>query len=371
MDQNALNQLLSVGVQSGASDIHLRPGDPPIYRINGQIVPMKMEKLRAEHTQQICQVLIRDEVAKAQLDVVHEYDTSYSVPGVARFRANIYRQRGSLAVVLRIIPAQVPTLQAMGMPPVIATLATQERGLVLVTGATGSGKSSTLAAMVDHINRTDAVHILTIEDPIEFLHPHKNCIVNQREVGADTDSFKKALKYVLRQDPDVGLVGEMRDTETIDIALKAAETGHLVLSSVHTVDAANTIGRLVSVFIPEEQAMVRLRLPCSQLRIVSSDTSIRSANSCCVSPNRFRTRCANRAASCAADASSTFCCKARSASDVSASLRAFTRPAGAFRTDVSSILKCAVFIVPCLTDIGLASRNDANGSATHRKHDME
>ncbi len=278
MDQNALNQLLSVGVQSGASDIHLRPGDPPIYRINGQIVPMKMEKLRAEHTQQICQVLIRDEVAKAQLDVVHEYDTSYSVPGVARFRANIYRQRGSLAVVLRIIPAQVPTLQAMGMPPVIATLAAQERGLVLVTGATGSGKSSTLAAMVDHINRTDAVHILTIEDPIEFIHNNQRASVSQREIGLDTEGFSQALRAALRQDPDVILVGEMRDTETIDIALKAAETGHLVLSSVHTVDAANTIGRLVSVFIPEEQAMVRLRLSDSLKGTVSQRLLPRADN---------------------------------------------------------------------------------------------
>jgi twitching motility protein PilT len=249
-----------VGVQNGASDIHFRPGDAPTYRVNGVLHPLGDKRLGAQDTRAIASSLIADGTVREELDTLQEYDGSHAVPGAARFRVNVYRQRGSLAVVLRIIPAQVPTIEALGLPPVIQKIAEEERGLVVVTGATGSGKTSTLAAMIDHVNRTSAKHIMTIEDPIEYLHPNQKSSVSQREIGIDTRNFKVALRAALRQDPDVILVGEMRDTETIDIALKAAETGHLVFSTVHTVDCATTVSRLVSVFTAEEQYGVRLRL---------------------------------------------------------------------------------------------------------------
>lgn len=260
MDLTTLNKLLSVGVQNGASDIHFRPGDPPIYRVNGMLRPLKMEKLVPDHTKQVALHVINDQLVKAQIDSLQEHDTSYSVPGVARFRVNIYRQRGSLACILRIIPDEIPNIDTLGLPQVLKKIASNDRGLVLVTGATGSGKSSTLASMIDHINRNESLHVLTIEDPIEFIYKNIKSSISQREIGPDTESFARALRSALRQDPDVILVGEMRDTETIDIALKAAETGHLVLSTVHTTDASRTIGRLVSVFPAEEQVMVRMRL---------------------------------------------------------------------------------------------------------------
>ncbi len=255
-----MNKLLTVGVQNGASDIHFRPGDPPTYRVNGSLRALKTERLTGNDTRQVVLNLAVDPVVKASVDQLQELDLSYSVPGVSRFRANVYRQRGSLSVILRIIPAEVPTIDGLGLPEVVKKIASNERGLILVTGATGSGKSSTLAAMIDHINRNEAVHILSIEDPIEFLHKNQKAAISQREIGTDTESFNIALRAALRQDPDVILIGEMRDTETIDIALKAAETGHLVLSTVHTTDAAKTISRLVSVFPSDEQQMVRLRL---------------------------------------------------------------------------------------------------------------
>ncbi|MFY2558112.1 type IV pilus twitching motility protein PilT [Corallococcus terminator] len=260
MDLATLNKLLTVGVQNGASDIHFRPGDPPIYRVNGALRPLKMDKLLADHTKQVAFHVISDPSVKKQLDTLQECDASYSLPGVARFRVNIYRQRGSLACILRIIPDEIPTIDGLGLPQVLKTIASNERGLVLVTGATGSGKSSTLASMIDHINRSENLHVLTIEDPIEFIYKNIKSSISQREIGSDTNNFAVALRGALRQDPDVILVGEMRDTETIDIALKAAETGHLVLSTVHTTDASRTINRLVSVFPAEEQMMVRMRL---------------------------------------------------------------------------------------------------------------
>ncbi|MBE4753134.1 type IV pilus twitching motility protein PilT [Corallococcus sp. ZKHCc1 1396] len=260
LDLNTLNKLLTVGVQNGASDIHFRPGDPPIYRVNGVLRPLKMEKLQADHTKQVALHVMNDPLMKAQVDSVQECDSSYSLPGVARFRVNIYRQRGSLACILRIIPDEIPSIDGMGLPQVLKTIAGNERGLVLVTGATGSGKSSTLASMINHINHTESLHILTIEDPIEFIYKNVKSSISQREIGPDTQNFAIALRAALRQDPDVILVGEMRDTETIDIALKASETGHLVLSTVHTTDASRTINRLVSVFPAEEQTMVRMRL---------------------------------------------------------------------------------------------------------------
>ena len=260
MDITQLGQLLGVGVKNGASDIHFRPGDAPTYRVNGTLHPLGQTKLTAAHTRDIARLVISDPEVHKTLDALQEYDGSFSVPGAARFRVNVYRQRGSLAIVLRIIPPQPPSLEQLGLPEVIQRIARTERGLVVVTGATGSGKTSTLAAIVDHINRTQRKHIVTIEDPIEYLHANITSSISQREIGIDTRSFNVAMRAALRQDPDVILVGEMRDTETIDIALKAAETGHLVLSTVHTVDAATTIARLISVFPAEEQMNVRLRL---------------------------------------------------------------------------------------------------------------
>lgn len=264
-----MNQFLALGVQHGASDIHFRCGDPPTYRVNGVLRSLKTDKLLPAHTKQICSNLITDAAVLAQIDTMQEFDTSYSVAGSSRFRVNIYRQRGSLSAILRIIPDKVPTIDGLGLPPVLKTIAGYERGLVLVTGATGSGKSSTLASLVDHINSTEKLHVLTIEDPIEFLHRNNLASISQREIGADTKSFSIALRAALRQDPDVILVGEMRDLETIDIALKAAETGHLVFSTVHTVDAANTIGRLISVFPAEEQIFARMRLADSLKATIS------------------------------------------------------------------------------------------------------
>jgi twitching motility protein PilT len=255
-----MNKVLTYGVQNGASDIHFRPGDPPTFRVGGQLRAIKGDKLSPAHTRQLALNVIVDSLVQTQVDKVQEYDTSYMLAGVARFRVNVYRQRGSLALVLRVIPSEVPTLEGLNLPPIIKTIAANERGLVLVTGSTGSGKSTTLAAMVNQINATDSVHILTVEDPIEFLHRNMRASISQREIGIDTGDFGSALRSALRQDPDVILVGEMRDHETVDIALKAAETGHLVLSTVHTTDAVKTIGRLLSFFPGDEQQITRQRI---------------------------------------------------------------------------------------------------------------
>jgi len=260
LDAATINKLLTYGVQNGASDIHFRPGDPPTYRVSGALRPIKGDKLTAKHTRDAALVVVTDPLMASQIDTLQEYDTSYALPGVARFRVNVYRQRGSLAMVLRVIPTEVPTLDSLALPPVVKAIASHERGLVLVTGATGSGKTTTLAAIVDHINRQDAVHILTIEDPIEFIHKNVRASVSQREVGTDTQNFGDALRSALRQDPDVILVGEMRDHETVDIALKAAETGHLVLATVHTTDSVKTVNRLLSFYPGDEQLSVRGRL---------------------------------------------------------------------------------------------------------------
>lgn len=278
MDVEMMNKLLSVGVEKGASDIHFRPGDAPTYRVNGVLRSLKTEKLTPASTRQVVLNLITDPAVQRDIDKLQEYDLSYAVPGSARFRVNVYRQRGSLSVIARIIPAEVPTIDSLRLPQVLKKIAGSERGLILVTGATGSGKSSTLAAMIDHINRTESLHILSIEDPIEFLHKNNLSSISQREIGTDTASFNLALRAALRQDPDVIFVGEMRDTETIDIALKAAETGHLVLSTVHTTDVAKTIGRLVSVFPADEQTMVRIRLADALMATISQRLLPRADN---------------------------------------------------------------------------------------------
>ena len=260
MNAEQMNKFLALGVQHGASDIHLKVGGPPAYRVSGVLHSIKADNLGPDDTRSMCLHLIRDTKVKERIDEIQEFDTSYSIRGVGRFRANIFRQRGTLCAVLRIIPGQIPSLEELGLPPVIQQFAQESRGMVLVTGATGSGKSTTLASIIDLINKTRKVHVLTIEDPIEYLHRNQMASVTQREIGLDTANFSVALRAAVRQDPDVILVGEMRDPETIDIALKAAETGHLVFSTVHTTDAAKTINRLISFFPPDSEATVRHRI---------------------------------------------------------------------------------------------------------------
>lgn len=269
MTADQLRALLEAGIKHGASDIHFRVDGPPTYRVRGQLAQLKYDRLTPQDTMAICRVVVRDPDVANQLESLQEYDTSYALPGVARFRVNIHRQRGSLSLVLRIIPPTVPTTEELRLPAIVRTIAEQERGLILVTGATGAGKTSTLASMVHHINQTRRVHIVTIEDPIEFLHPNVHASVTQREIGIDTKNYNVALRAALRQDPDVILVGEMRDAEAIDIALKASETGHVVFSSVHTTDASKTVGRILSAFPPDEQLQVRYRLADNLKAIVS------------------------------------------------------------------------------------------------------
>jgi twitching motility protein PilT len=225
--------------------------------------------LTGQNTLEICEHIIKDSLVIENINSLNDYDTSYTLPGVSRFRVNIFRQRGELSLVLRAIPDKIPDFNELMMPPQVAELANYEEGLILITGATGTGKSSTLAALINYINVNKSCHIITIEDPIEFIHKDIRSSVSQREVGSDTQDFHKALRAALRQDPDVILVGEMRDLETVDIALKAAETGHLVFSTVHTPDVAKTIGRLIGMFPSEEQQLVRLRLAESLRGIMS------------------------------------------------------------------------------------------------------
>jgi twitching motility protein PilT len=269
LDIEAFHTVLAAGLKHGASDIHFRPGTPPMCRVNKQLLPLKTQPLTPADTEAVARVVGGRQLTKDGFDLLQEVDVSYSLPGVARFRANIYRQRGSLALVMRIIPSEIPSLEGLGLPPIALKLADIQRGLVLVTGATGSGKSTTLAAIIRRVNETRSAHILTIEDPIEFLHKSQKSSVSQREVGIDTRNFAMGLRSALRQDPDVVLVGEMRDAESIDIALKAVETGHVVFSTVHTTDAAKTVNRIVSAFPPEEQRSVRQRLSENLRAIVS------------------------------------------------------------------------------------------------------
>jgi len=253
-----LHQLLGKALAAGASDVHLKVGQPPGARVRGDMVYFRVEKIRPEDTEAVARTILAGRAPVDQAVTLYEHDTSYSVAGVGRFRVNIYRQRGSLAVVMRSIPLQAPTFEELGLPPVVRTLAEHDRGLVLVVGAAGNGKSSTLAAMIGHINASFPKHIVTIEDPIEFLHQDARSSVSQREVGLDTASFASALRAALRQDPDVILLGEIRDGETMEIALQAAETGHLVLSTVHTPDVGRTINRLLT--LSKNPADVRDRI---------------------------------------------------------------------------------------------------------------
>jgi twitching motility protein PilT len=248
-------------VEVGASDLHIKVPAPPSMRLDGALRPLPgTERLTPEDTEAAVRLMLRDPEQLAEFDAANELDFSYAVDGLARFRVNAFRQRGSVSIVIRAIPFRIRTLDELQLPPVMRELAEEERGIVLVTGTTGSGKSTTLAAMIDHINAHEARHVVTIEDPIEFLHADKRSLINQREVGMDTASFKQALRRVLRQDPDVILIGEMRDEETVHTALSAAETGHLVFSTVHTVDATETINRLIDFFPPHMHQQVRAML---------------------------------------------------------------------------------------------------------------
>ncbi len=255
-----LNDILGVALKSNTSDIHLKAGLPPVFRIDGNLRPLpKAPRLTAESLRNMCEAIMNDR-QREKFSEFNEIDLAYSVPGLGRFRANVFMQRNSVSAVFRAIPFKILSLDDLLMPPVLKKIAEEQRGLVLVTGATGSGKSTTLAAMVDYINNNRTAHVVTVEDPIEYLHRDHKCIINQREVGFDTTGFAPALKSALRQDPDVILVGEMRDLETAETALAAAETGHLVLSTLHTIDAPETIARIISMFPPHQQRHIRLQL---------------------------------------------------------------------------------------------------------------
>lgn len=253
------SEMIATVISAGASDLHLAVGAPPVMRCNGDLRPIGREKLTSQDTREILYgILTQDQRRRLETDL--ELDFSYQVPGVARFRVNAYHQRGVLGAALRVVPTTIRSLAELKLPSTISQWANTPRGLVVVTGATGSGKSTTLAALIDRINETRSCHVMTIEDPIEFLHWHKRSLINQRELGGDTESFATALRSALRQDPDVILVGEMRDLETIQIALTAAETGHLVFGTLHTSDAPQTIDRVVDVFPSHQQEQVRVML---------------------------------------------------------------------------------------------------------------
>jgi twitching motility protein PilT len=265
-----LTLALTTLVERGGSDLHLKAGNGPLARIGGHVVQLYegAEPLRSEEMSELLLSTLPESRMK-EFENESELDYAYAVPGVGRFRVNAFRQRGSVAMVMRSLPHKIPHFDELGLPDAVRELAESERGIVLVTGTTGSGKSTTLAAMVDHINRTMQKHIVTIEDPIEFLHKDVLSSVNQREVGMDTASFKRALHRVLRQDPDVILVGEMRDEETVETALSAAETGHLVFSTLHTKDAAETVNRIIEFFEPHAQQQVRAMLASSLAGVIS------------------------------------------------------------------------------------------------------
>ena len=265
-----LIDILSRGVSNGASDIHLKVTEPPMYRVNGTLhVKPGAAPLTPDDTRQFGAILLARSGYTFKVDQVREFDFAFSARKIGRFRINLFRSRGSFAVVIRIIPHKVPDLSTMDLPPVLKDLSLIHRGLILVTGTAGSGKSTTLAAMLDHVNRNRRCHILTIEDPIEYLHRNRKAAVSQREVGTDTQNFLSAFRGALRQDPDLVLVGELRDAESMDMALKAAETGHVVMATLHTMDTAKTINRVLSFFPPGSQAEVRMRLADCLSSIIS------------------------------------------------------------------------------------------------------
>ena len=268
MDREQLTKLLTFGIQRGVSDIHFAVGHRPHYRVKGDLLPAKYAPMTPEDTVDVARVLLEDPEWEATA-VSRERDFSYSIPGVGRFRVHIFTQRGSIGIVIRVIPYEVRSFEALGLPPVLGDVAAARRGLVLVTGATGMGKSTTIAAMIKHINESRNAHVVTIEDPIEFLFGHGKAIISQREVGSDTPNYRDALVAALRQDPDVVMVGEVRQGDTAETCLKAAETGHLVISAVDTTDVVRTIERFVEMFPPELQESARVRLADCLTAIVS------------------------------------------------------------------------------------------------------
>jgi twitching motility protein PilT len=263
-----IEDLLRLMVEKGASDLHLKAGSPPMLRIDGELIPAGYEMLTPDHLRRMIESILTEQ-QKAEFIAEKELDLAYSVPGLSRFRVNVYLQRGTWGAALRVIPARPFTIEELRLPPILKEMAVKPRGLILVTGPTGSGKSTTLAAMLNHVNENRRCHIVTIEDPIEFLHKDKLSVISQREVGPDTHSFSASLTRVLRQDPNVILIGEMRDLETISVALTAAETGHVVLATLHTSGAAQTIDRVVDVFPPHQQQQIRMQLAASLEGVMS------------------------------------------------------------------------------------------------------
>ena len=255
-----INELLGLSAERRASDIHIKVGSPPVFRVDGRLMPVTDQKRLSQEDVVNLAFGMMSQPMRDKFKQRNEVDFAYGVPGLGRFRVNVFMQRGTVGLVLRSIPTKMSSFEELTLPPVMAKLAQESRGLLLVTGTTGSGKSTTLASMIDLINTTRTEHIMTIEDPIEFLHRDKKSLVNQREIGMDTESFALALRSAMRQDPDIILVGEMRDFDTISVGLTAAETGHLVLSTLHTVDAGETINRIISVFPPYQQKQVRQQL---------------------------------------------------------------------------------------------------------------
>jgi twitching motility protein PilT len=264
-----MQELFRAAVERGASDIHIKAGDYIRARVNGDLQTLTQQKLTVDQVKGIALQLIPHEEDRKNFDRLLDYDCSWGIPGVGRFRVNIMKQRGSPMIVMRAIPIEIPTVEDLGLPPVINRIAATRRGMILVTGITGSGKSSTMAAMINWMNMNRRLHIVTLENPIEFLHRDNLCSITQRDIGTDTESFESGLRSVLRQDPDVILIGEMRDKITIETALKAAETGHLVISTLHTKNAVQTISRIIAVFDPNEQEMIRVRLSESLQAVVS------------------------------------------------------------------------------------------------------
>ncbi|MEE2787347.1 MAG: type IV pilus twitching motility protein PilT [Myxococcota bacterium] len=273
-----LHQLLTLMVNQGASDLHLTCGSPPHLRIDGHLVPLRSAPLEPEDTRRLCYACLND-AQRRKFEARKELDLSFGVKGLCRFRVNLFVQRGTIAGAFRMIPTELPAFEKLGLPSIIGELTMRTRGLILVTGPTGSGKSTTLAALIDKVNVERHHHIVTIEDPIEHLHPHKNCIVNQREIGADTHGFSDALKYVLRQDPDVVLIGEMRDLETVSAALTIAETGHLVMATLHTNSALQSINRIVDLYPPHQQNQVRMQLSFSLEAVISQQLLMHKSGS--------------------------------------------------------------------------------------------
>ena len=266
---SAMQDLFKAAIDRGASDIHIKAGDVIRARVHGELVPLTQQRLTPDQVKGIAMKLIPHESDRQEFDRMMDYDCSWGLPGIGRFRVNILKQRGTPMIVMRVIPIDIPSIEDLGLPPIIENIAHHERGMILVTGVTGSGKSSTMAAMINWMNQNKRLHIVTLENPIEFLHRDNQCSITQRDIGTDTESFVSGLRSVLRQDPDVILIGEMRDKITIETALKAAETGHLVISTLHTKNAVQTISRIIAVFDPGEQEMIRIRLSEQLMAVIS------------------------------------------------------------------------------------------------------